>query len=223
MANPGTTVAGITIAALLGVGALALQASNSAPDDRKSGIAASATPSPPPSGSAPAPPPSTAPPTAPPNSGTGRRVVYSVGQSMVWLVEVANDKEAVLRAYKVVPGSVPTPVGSYRVQNKTLGPQTGGDGLTIANTVVIGTSKGYTLGFSGTETPLEEIAAANAAASPSPSPSGTATRRPTGRPSSPAAKPTATRPKNAGVRETAADGKAMYQFVDVGTLVVVIA
>ncbi|MDI2126845.1 hypothetical protein [Yinghuangia seranimata] len=220
MANPGTTVAGITIAALIGVGALAWQAADTAPKDRRAGITASESPSPSGSGgpapTAPATPP---PPSVPANSGTGLRVVYSVGQNHVWLVDANN---GVPREYAVAPGTVLTPVGQYRVQRKAPGPQTGGDGLKIVNTVVFGTSNGMTLGFSGTDTPLADILAANAPATPSGSPSGTATggtRKPTGTATK---SPTSTKAKNAGVREAVDTSKAMYEFVDIGTLVVVV-
>jgi hypothetical protein len=223
MANPGTTVAGITVAALIGVGALAWQASDSAPKDRKAAITSSTAPAP--TGGAPQEPqPATATPDpgVPKGSGSGKRVVYSVGQNRVWLVGLKEGKEEVLRTYPVAPGTALTPVGNYRVENKTTGPQSGGDGLKIVNTVVIKRAGGLVYGFSGTETPLAEILAANAPTpiAPSTSPSGTATRKATGKAT---AKPTTSnKPKNAGVRETVGDSLAMYQFVDIGTLVVVV-
>ncbi|NUU26316.1 MAG: hypothetical protein HOV68_33165 [Streptomycetaceae bacterium] len=223
MANPGTTVAGITVAALLGVGALAWRASDTAPDDRQAAITSSA----PVSSSGGAPPSSTTParPAVPANSGTGKRVVYSVSKNMVWLVDVVDSKEASLREYGVVAGTVPIPADEYRVKTKTVGPQRGGDGLTIANTVVIGTLNGMTLGFSGTETPLDQVAANNAPeTSASTGPSGTSTRRPTGKTTGPTPRSsTSAKPRNAGVRETIADSRALFEFVDIGTLVVVVA
>jgi hypothetical protein len=215
MANPGATVAGITLAALLGVGALAWQAADSAPKDRRAGVASSTSPAPAAPG-APQPSPTPTIPPVPANSGAGMRVVYSVSQNTVWLID-ANEK--VLRWYNVAPGTQLTPTDQYRVQRKVPGPGRGGDSLTIVNTVVFGTLQGNALGFSGTETPLADILASNA---PSPSPSGspTSTRKPTGRPST--TRPSTSGKKNPGVRETVADSKALYEFVDIGTLVAVV-
>lgn len=213
MANPGTTVLGITVAALLGVGALAWKAADSAPDDRQGAVSASASPEAPQPGTPQAPPAQTpTAPAVPAGSGSGKRVVYSVGQSMVWLIDVTGDKENVLRWYKVVGGTVPIPVGSYRVDTKNEGPQRAGDGLTISHTVIIGKANGYTLGFSGTETPLEQVAELYAPASSGAS--GTATGKST--------RPSTKVPKNAGVREGADDGRAMFEFTDIGSPVIVV-
>lgn len=211
MANPGTTVASLTVAALIGVGALAWKAADSAPDDRRAAVSQS-SPAPAPPGQPQAPATPTQPPV-PANSGTGMRVVYSVGQNLVWLVD-ANEK--VPRYYKVAPGSVLTPVGTYRVQGKTPGPQNGGDGLKIVYTVRIGSAGSVIYGFSGTDTPLDDIMAANA-----PQPSGT--RKPTGKTTTSPRTTTGSKKPNAGVRETVDDSKALYEFVDVGTSVVVVA
>lgn len=216
MANPGTTVLGITVAALLGVGALAWKAADSAPEDRQGAVAASASPQAPQSGTPQAPPTPTTPPV-PANSGSGKRVVYSVGQSMVWLVDSEGGQDKVLRWYKVVGGTVPIPVGSYRVDTKNEGPQRAGDGLTISHTVIIGKANGYTLGFSGTETPLEEVAQLYASASGG-APSGSASGKATGA----TARPSSKVPKNAGVREAAGDGRAMFEFTDIGSPVIVV-
>ncbi|WP_436773301.1 hypothetical protein [Yinghuangia sp. YIM S09857] len=218
MANPGTTVAGITLVALVGVGALAWKAADTAPKDRKADVTSSTAPVASP-GSSQAPVQEPPPAAIPANSGSGKRVVYSVGQSRVWLIDTVNGKEEALRTYPVVAGSVLTPPDEYRVKGKTVGPQRGGDGLRIENTVAIGSFNGMTLGFSATDTPLDQVAAGSV---PPSSPSATTTRRPTGRATA-TKSPTATaRPKNAGVRETPADGKALFEFVDIGTLVVVV-
>ncbi|HSA49278.1 MAG TPA: hypothetical protein VLH10_04095 [Yinghuangia sp.] len=218
MANPGTTVAGITVAALLGVGAMAWQAADTAPENRTAAITSSSSPgaSQPGQPGTPQAPVTPTAPAVPAGSGSGKRVVYSVGQSTVWLVDVTGGQEQVLRWYKVVAGTVPIPAGSYRVDTKSVGPQRAGDGLTISHTVIIGKANGYTLGFSGTETPLEQVAALYAGSA---APSSTSTRKPTGA----STRPSTTKvPKNAGVRETAADGRAMYEFADVGSPVIVV-
>lgn len=221
MASPGTTVAGITLVALVGVGALAWKAADTSPDDRRGNVTNAATPVQTP-GVTPPPEQTQAPPAVPANSGTGRRVVYSIGQNRIWLVDVENGKDKVLRQYAVVPGTVLTPVDEYRVKSKTVGPQRGGDGLKIENTVVIGSFRGMTLGFSATDTPLEQVAAGNAP--PSTSPSATSTRKPSGRATTATPRTsTSARPQNAGVREKPDDGKALFEFVDIGTLVVVVA
>jgi hypothetical protein len=195
--NPGVAVAAITIAALVGVGFLAAQAANSAPEDR--GIARSTTPAPTESG-APKPPP---PPAIPANSGTGKRVVYSLAASRVWLVDEA---ERSLRDYAVAAAPIRPQPGSFQVTLKKEESQIGSDGLRITYSVRFGSVQGVPLGFAATDTPLDQV-------NP-PKPTATSTARP--RTSAPASK------QSAGIRSTTDDGAALWAFAPVGTPIIVV-
>jgi hypothetical protein len=200
--NPGVAVSAITVAALIGVGFLAVQAANSAPEDRA--IVRPSTSAPP--GTAgpgeSAPPAKPAPPPIPADSGTGKRVVYSVKDNRVWLV---NEAESSLREYVIAPAPVkPTP-GNYSVTVKKEEAQKGSDGLTITHSVRFGFAQGLPVGFAATETPLDKINPPKAA------PTGTA--RP---------KSTSTATQSAGMRSTPDDGLALWNFAPVGTPVVVV-
>ncbi|OPC81403.1 hypothetical protein B4N89_11000 [Embleya scabrispora] len=201
--NPGVAVAGITIAALVGVGFLAVQAANSAPENR--GIARTSTPTP--SGASGAPvAPVYVPPAVPANSGTGKRVVYSLKDSHVWLVDEA---ERMLREYPVAAAPIKPQPGTFQVTLKKEEAQTGSDGLRITYSVRFGAVQGVPLGFAATDTPLEQI---DGGAKPGPSPTGTA--RP--RTSAPPAK------QSAGIRSKPDDGVALWNFAPVGTPVIVV-
>ncbi|MGC0422329.1 L,D-transpeptidase [Embleya sp. AB8] len=201
--NPGVAVAGITIAALVGVGFLAAQAANSAPDNR--GIARTSSPPPTAASGAPA-PPVYVPPPVPANSGSGKRVVYSLKDSHVWLV---NDAEQMLREYPVAAAPIKPQPGTFQVTQKKEEAQTGSDGLRITYSVRFGAVQGLPLGFAATDTPLDQI---DTGAKPGPTPSGT------GRPrtSAPASK------QSAGIRSKTEDGAALWAFAPVGTPVIVV-
>lgn len=133
-------VAGLTAAALAAVGFLAYQASASAPDDL-----AKHTGKPSPSAAAPRSPKEKADPrTVPARSGEGQRVVYSVGEDRVWLVE-ANGK--LLTTYEVTPGTVDPAPGTYTVTSRT-GSVTGTDGAAIEHVVRFTMVDGTSIGFS---------------------------------------------------------------------------
>ncbi|NED05790.1 hypothetical protein G3I55_29535, partial [Streptomyces sp. SID6648] len=73
-------------------------------------------------------PKETAPAPVPEGSGTGRRVVYSVGQDRVWLVDASD---ATRRSFKVWPGTVDPAPGKYSVGTRRQDPTTGSDGVRI--------------------------------------------------------------------------------------------
>lgn len=131
-------VAGLTAAALAAVGFLAYQASASAPDTL-------GKPDKSPSASASRSPKDKKNPTAlPAQSGTGERVVYSLGDDRVWLVTATGK---VKLTFEVMPGTVdPTP-GKYTVSSRT-GSVTGTDGTPIEHVVIFTTSDGVAIGFS---------------------------------------------------------------------------
>ncbi|MBW5423218.1 hypothetical protein GKQ77_16880 [Streptomyces sp. BG9H] len=130
-------VAGLTAAAVAAIGFLAYQASASAPDPAK--------PEQSPGASAPRSPRDRANPTAvPPESGAGERVVYSVSEDRVWLVE-ASGKPRI--TFTVTPGSVDPAPGTYAVTSRS-GTVTGTDGVPIEHVVRFASVEGITIGFS---------------------------------------------------------------------------
>ncbi|QEV19687.1 hypothetical protein [Streptomyces alboniger] len=130
-------VAGLTAAALAAVGFLAYQASANAPDPAKPEKSAGATASRSPKDRA-------DPMAVPAESGAGERVVYSVGEDRVWLVE-ASGKPRI--TFKVTPGSVDPAPGTYAVTSRS-GTVTGTDGVPIEHVVRFTTVDGITIGFS---------------------------------------------------------------------------
>jgi hypothetical protein len=141
--SSGTMVAALTLAALAAVGVLAAQASGSAPSGApgpQAGQSVKSSPSPRPSASA------TRTYALPSGSGTGTgaRVVYSLDQDRVWLVDSADQ---ITRTYTVVPGTVDPAPGTYTVVSRTLSGM-GGDGVPIEHVVRFTTADGVVIGFS---------------------------------------------------------------------------
>lgn len=143
-AKSSTIVTALTAAALVAVGVLGYQASASAPDtlhearkdshhapkqhgdqhDKKD--------------KAPAPAP------VPAASGTGQRIVYSLGAKRVWLVDA---KGTARRTFPVTPSTVSPPPGSYAVGSRSVS-VTGSDGIAIEHVVRFAAVNGVTVGFS---------------------------------------------------------------------------
>ena len=186
MAKIGSSavVIGLTACALAVVTTLALQAKSSATAATASGPRPGVTSSAPAShgkgGTADKPIP------VPADSGTGKRVVYSLSQKRVWLV----DPGAATTTFTVQPSTVGPLAGTDKVYDKRQGPYIGSDGVNIENGVLFVLHGGVPIGFS----------AAVDGSTPVPDPN-----KHTG-----------------GIRETVADGKAMYDFTDIGTKVVVV-
>ncbi|MER5935627.1 hypothetical protein [Streptomyces sp. NPDC002054] len=135
-------VAGLTAAAVAVVGFLAYQASASAPERPATAARQPVNPAPP----QPAAPQDPAKPVAlPENSGTGKRVVYSVGLKRVWLVEAAAG--AAPRSFPVVPSTVHPKPGSYVVGSRS-GAVTGSDGVPIEHVVRFASNQNVVIGFS---------------------------------------------------------------------------
>ena len=176
-------VAGLTAAALGTVGFLAYRAQATVP----AGLAGR------PGASASAAPAVKAPrdrgnPTALPNgSGTGERVVYSVDDDRVWLVE---SRDHVARTFRVRPGSMDPAVGTYWVSSRSNA-ATGTDGTPVEHVVRFSSVDGVAIGFSAAVGD-----GAQQAADPS--------------------------VKTGGIRESRADGTAMWNFATIGVKVVVI-
>ncbi|WP_405585829.1 L,D-transpeptidase [Streptomyces sp. NBC_01190] len=120
------TVTGLTGSALAVVSVLALQASGSpagtpaaAPKPRPTATSRPTTPPPP--------------PPVPANSGTGKRIVYSLAQQRVWVVPPAGKP---VSTFTVTPGPVPAKPGSHYVTGHVAQPtQPGGDGAKIEHVV----------------------------------------------------------------------------------------
>ncbi|MFE1171990.1 hypothetical protein [Streptomyces sp. NPDC058773] len=180
-------VTALTTAALVAVGVLGYQAAASAPDTlaeaRKDTRHAPGKHAPRPGKKEKTP----APAPVPAASGTGQRIVYSLGAKRVWLVG-AQDKA--LRTFAVTPSTVSPPPGTYAVGTRSVS-VTGSDGIAIEHVVRFATVSGVTVGFS---------AAVDGS-----------------RPDPGAAK------KTGGIRESRADGKAMWDFAPSGTKVVVVS
>jgi hypothetical protein len=150
----GTIVAGLTAGALAVISVLAVQASGTSAGATAGRPGASASPS----ASASASPSQTQQShPVPAHSGSGLRVVYSLGADRVWLV---GDTGKVTRTFTVAPGTVDPASGTYTVTSRTAS-GTGGDGVAIEHVVRFATSGGVIIGFS----------AARDGSKPSPDPS----------------------------------------------------
>ncbi|MET9463561.1 hypothetical protein ABZY44_01840 [Streptomyces sp. NPDC006544] len=136
-------VAGLTAAALAVIGFLGYQASASAPAHPPK-AAAQVPPAPAPidPGTAKADP--AKPVAVPAGSGTGVRVVYSVGAKRVWLVGAAGQEP---KSFVVMPSTVHPAPGSYTVGSRS-GTVTGSDGVPIEHVVRFATAEGIAIGFS---------------------------------------------------------------------------
>ncbi|MER6953281.1 MULTISPECIES: hypothetical protein [unclassified Streptomyces] len=138
-------VTGLTAGAIAVVVALTAQAEKgphptaSAADRPKVSASADAKPSA-------SPKPSATPKAAqvPDSSGTGRRIVYSLGQHRLWLVD-ADDTAR--RTFTVWPGTVDPVVGSYTVSLRKDA-ITGSDGVAIEHVVYFSAVSGVNIAFS---------------------------------------------------------------------------
>ncbi|MFG2139388.1 hypothetical protein [Streptomyces sp. NPDC048650] len=146
-AKSSTIVTALTVVALAVVGVLGYQAAASAPDHlsaRGGGHHAEQHPahhSKPPK--EPAPPRPTEVPAA---SGTGKRVVYSLGAKQVWLVGADGRAQ---RTYHVTPSTVSPATGAYQVPpNGRSVSVTGSDGIAIEHVVRFTSAQGVVIGFS---------------------------------------------------------------------------
>ncbi|WP_020135770.1 hypothetical protein [Streptomyces sp. 351MFTsu5.1] len=134
-------------------------------------------------------------PTAlPAASGTGARVVYSLDSDRVWLV---GQGDAVTRTFEVTPGNVDPAPGVYAVSSRS-NLITGTDGIPVEHVVRFASDvDGVAIGFSA--------AVRDAAPAPEATPfAGTGTVR------------------TGGIRESRADGDAMWTFAMIGAQVVVV-
>ncbi|MFC8716902.1 hypothetical protein [Kitasatospora sp. NPDC057198] len=140
--GPGAVVGGLTLGALAVIGLLAFQANGAAsravaavPSASSAAPSASATGS-----DRPAVPP------LPAESGSGLRVVYSLKDQQVWLVD-PKKPNPVLASFKVVPGNTLPAAGTYSVASRTAA-GTGTDGRQIEHVVRFAQQSGTVFGFS---------------------------------------------------------------------------
>jgi hypothetical protein len=135
-------VTGLTAGAIVVVGALTVQA-DEGPHPTASAAKPSASA---PAGAKPAASPAATPTAAavPEASGTGRRIVYSLGQHRVWLVD-ADD--AARRTFTVWPGTVDPDPGSYTVSLRKDA-TTGSDGVAIEHIIYFSAKSGVNIAFS---------------------------------------------------------------------------
>lgn len=138
MPAPKVWVTALTVGATAVVVALAVQADKGAkPTATATPPSASATASPKPAESA-------KPARVPDGSGTGRRIVYSLGQKRVWLVD---GSEATRRTITVWPGTVDPEPGSYEVGTRAAATK-GSDGVAIEHVVYFAAQSGVNIAFS---------------------------------------------------------------------------
>jgi hypothetical protein len=132
-------VTGLTVGAIAAVAVLAVQADKGTkPHAVAARPSASASPSAHPSKSS-------APAVVPKGSGTGRRIVYSLGHRTVWLVDASDSAR---RTFAVWPGTVSPAVGTYTVGTRSEGPITGSDGVKIEHIVYFSVQSGVNIAFS---------------------------------------------------------------------------
>lgn len=133
-------VTGLTAGAVAAVVVLGMRA-----DQGPHPTATAARPSASASASAqPTPTKSAAPAAVPDGSGTGRRVVYSLGQKRVWLVDASD---AARRTIAVWPGTVSPDPGTYTISQRTDA-TTGTDGVQIEHIMYFTAKSGLSIAFS---------------------------------------------------------------------------
>ncbi|GAA3803263.1 hypothetical protein GCM10022403_041610 [Streptomyces coacervatus] len=139
MPAPKVWVTGLTVGAIAAVVVLAVQA-----DKGQKPHAVAARPS---ASASPGvhPTPTKVKAKVPDGSGTGRRVVYSLGQKTAWLVDASG---AARRTFAVWPGTVSPDPGPYTVGTRAEGPLTGSDGVKIEHIVYFSAKSGVNIAFS---------------------------------------------------------------------------
>ncbi|MFJ2607490.1 hypothetical protein ACIQOU_16855 [Streptomyces sp. NPDC091279] len=131
-------VTGLTAGAVAAVVVLAVQADQGPHPTASARPTASAS-------AHPTPKASPTPTRVPDASGTGRRIVYSVGDRRVWLVDASD---AARRTFAVWPGTVAPDAGNYTVSTRTEGAITGSDGVKIEHIVYFTAKSGVNIAFS---------------------------------------------------------------------------
>lgn len=139
MPAPKVWVTGLTAGAVAAVVALAVQADKGTKPHAVA-VRSSASASP---GASAAPTPSAT--AVPDGSGTGRRVVYSLGEKRVWLIDASG---AARRTFAVWPGTVSPDPGTYTIGTRREGTITGSDGVQIEHVMYFALKSGVNIAFS---------------------------------------------------------------------------
>ncbi|MES5821835.1 hypothetical protein [Streptomyces sp. RG80] len=137
---PKVWVTGLTVGAIAVVAALAVQADKGVKPEATAAARPSASASAQPSAS-PTKPSSAA---VPDDSGTGRRIVYSLGGKRVWLVDASDAPQ---RTFTVWPGTVSPDFGDYKVDVRRDA-TTGSDGVQIEHIIYFASKSGLSIAFS---------------------------------------------------------------------------
>lgn len=140
MPAPKVWVTGLTVGAIAVVAALTVQADKGVKPEATAAAHPSATASAPPSAS----PTKSSSTAVPDDSGTGRRIVYSLGEKRVWLVDASD---AARRTFTVWPGTVSPDPGDYKVDVRRDS-TTGSDGVEIEHIVYFASKSGLSVAFS---------------------------------------------------------------------------
>jgi hypothetical protein len=133
-------VTGLTVGAIVAVAVLAVKA-DGGPHPTATAARPGASK---PSASASVSPKESAPPAVPSDSGTGRRIVYSVGEHRVWLVDASD---AARRTFTVWAGTVSPDPGTYSVYTRKDA-TTGSDGVQIEHIIYFTAKSGINIAFS---------------------------------------------------------------------------
>ncbi|MFG2886870.1 hypothetical protein ACGFYV_32015 [Streptomyces sp. NPDC048297] len=134
-------VSGLTVGGIAVVIALAVQAEHG---PQPTAAAVKPHPSATAGAHASAAPQQSAPPALPEQSGTGRRIVYSLAEKRVWLVDATG---TATRTFTVWPGTVSPQPGSYSVTSRTPA-TTGNDGVAVEHILYFTRASGVDIGFS---------------------------------------------------------------------------
>jgi hypothetical protein len=134
-------VTGLTAGATAAVVALAVQADHG---PRPTAAVAGPRPSATASAHGSAAPHSPAPPALPDASGEGRRIVYSLGEKRVWLVDATGKAT---RTFTVWPGTVSPQPGRYSIIKRTQSLR-GSDGVEIEHVMYVTIVSGVNIAFS---------------------------------------------------------------------------
>ena len=139
---PMVSVAAITAIALVGVGVLAVQANGSAPKTPKATVV---VPHPSPTNSAGTPVPPPVDPLALPagDTGSGKRIVYSLKSARIWLVTTGSQ---VQQTAQIVPCNIPLVKGKYAV-SKWRNTSKGSDDTSVQYVVYWGNSSTGTANY----------------------------------------------------------------------------
>ncbi|MGW0612821.1 hypothetical protein [Streptomyces sp. NPDC002788] len=130
-------VTGLTVGAIAAVTVLGVQADRGAhPTAGSAKPSATASAQPTPTASVPA--------RVPDGSGSGRRIVYSLGEKRVWLVDASD---ATRRTFTVWPGTVSPDPGTYAISFRNPA-TTGSDGVRIEHIMYFTAKSGVSVAFS---------------------------------------------------------------------------